>query len=69
MKRLKDKEWHYKTIVINKSRAQFKDKFGIISEPICFLVTIKDNGKRVMFRADSVRELFDLIKQEGMIYL
>ena len=67
--RLKDKEWHFKTIIINKLVAQYKGKWGTTNEPICFLVTIKDNGTRVMFRADSVTQLFKLIKNEGRIYL
>ena len=69
-KRLKDKIWHEKTIVIHRLVEQYKDKLCSERIPICFLVTIKDGRQyRTMFRADSLKELWKLIEQEGRFYL
>jgi len=69
-KRLKDKIWHEKTIVIHRLVEQYKDDMSTENKAVCFLVTVKDGlGARTMFRADSVNELWKLLKSESRIYL
>jgi len=69
-KQFKEKTYPYKTIIIHKLVKEYKDKLGSEHVPICFLVTIKDgNQYRTMFRADSLKELWKLIEQEGKFYL
>ena len=68
-KRLKDKECHYKTIRITKYIHRYKTGAITQHKPQCFLVTIDCGHIKVAFRADSVRELFKKIKEEGRFYL
>jgi len=69
-KLFKEKTYPYKTIIISKLVKEYKDKLGSEHVPICFLVTIKDgNQYRTMFRADTLKELWKLIEQEGRFYL
>ena len=69
--KLKDIIFTHCIITIKKLQHRYKEDLGIRNENECFLVTMREpsSGRRIMFRADSVEQLFDLIKQEGRFYL
>lgn len=64
MKKLKDKVWHACTIKIERLVEQYVDGAMTTNKTIAFLVTIKDYPNKIMFRADSTKELWDMIKHE-----
>ena len=67
-KRLKDKVWNICNIKIDHYVAQYKDDCMITNKTIGFLVTIKSGKSRIMFRADSIHKLWQMIKHETRVY-
>ncbi len=41
-RRLTDKIWHFKTIIIRKLVEQYRDSSGHENRPVCFFISIKD---------------------------
>jgi hypothetical protein len=66
--RLKNKLWNICNIKIDHWVAQYKEGAMTTNKTIAFLVKIKTAyGTQIMFRADSVKDLWKMIKYETMI--
>jgi hypothetical protein len=69
MKRLKDKVWRDVVIKIDRLVEQRQEGAFIENKCVAFLVTIEHGqGRKTMFRADSVRELWKEIKHHTITY-
>ena len=68
IKKLKDKVWRDCTIKIDRLVEQYQEDIMTTNKTIGFLVNIEFNkGRNTMFRANSVRELWKMIKHFSMI--
>ena len=68
MKKLKDKVWKQCTIKISKLVEQYQDGIGITNKTKMFLITIDFGyGRKTMFNATNIKELWKQIEDLSMI--
>lgn len=68
MRRLKDKVWRDCKIVIDRLVEQTVDGISTENKTVAYLVTIyQGGGRRTMFRADSLKQLWTSLIEESRI--